>query len=190
MQNCRVLLSLVKSSKQNIKEVENERKMANIVGMFGTCGSSIWRQAFIEKYNKLGVPYFNPQVKDWKPEDAVEEAKHLAEDEIILCPITRETYAAGSLSEVGFSILSAIKLDDRRDFVVMIDMELDPSLDDAVARQESLRSRALVYQHLKQLRFKNVYVVETLEQMLDVSIQLYEAAKLREPLGKFNPHNK
>lgn len=164
--------------------------MVNIVGMFGTCGNSTWRQPFMERYEELGIPYFNPQVKDWKEECAIEEARHLAEDEIILCPITGETYASGSLSEVGFSILSAIKLDDRRDFVVMIDMKLDPSLDNEIARKESLRSRALVFQHLKKLRFKNVYIVETLEQMLEVSIQLYQAAKLREPLEKYNPHRK
>lgn len=162
--------------------------MANVVGMFGTCGNSTWREPFIKRYKELGIPYFNPQVPDWKEENAVEEARHLAEDEIILCPITGETYAAGSLSEVGFSILNAIKLDDRRDFVVMIEMNLDQSLNDPIARKESARSRALVSQHLKKLRLKNVYIVETLDQMLEVSIQLYQAAKLREPLIKYNPH--
>ena len=162
--------------------------MVNIIGMFGTCGNSIWREPFIRKYEELGIPYFNPQVPDWKEEYAVEEARHLADDEIILCPITGETYATGSLSEVGFSILNAIKLDDRRDFVVMVEMNLDQSLNDLIARKESLRSRALVYQHLKKLRLKNVYIVETLDQMLEVSIQLYRAAKIREPLEKYNPH--
>ena len=162
--------------------------MTIVIGMFGTCGNSTWREPFIKKYKELGISYFNPQVPDWKEECAVEEARHLAEDEIILCPITGETYAAGSLSEVGFSILNAIKLDDRRDFVVMIEMNLDQSLNDPIARKESSRSRALVSQHLKKLRLKNVYIVETLDQMLEVSIQLYQAAKIREPLGKYNPH--
>ena len=91
-----------------------------VIGMFGTCGKSRWREPFFERYQKESIEFFNPQVADWKPEDAVKEAEHLANDEVILFPVTSETYATGSLSEVGFSILQAIRLDDRRDFVVMI----------------------------------------------------------------------
>jgi hypothetical protein len=158
------------------------------VGLFGTCGSSKWRDSFMARYVAEAIPYFNPQVADWKPEDAVKEAEHLANDEVILFPVTSETYATGSLSEVGFSILQAIRLDDRRDFVVMIEQKLDEGLDNAVARKESLRARALVLQHLKKLRLKNLYVVSSLEEMLEVSIQLFRAAQIREPLTRFNPH--
>ncbi|KXK08911.1 MAG: hypothetical protein UZ21_OP11001000470 [Microgenomates bacterium OLB22] len=159
------------------------------IGMFGTCGRSRWREPFIARYQKERIPYFNPQVADWKPEDAVAEAEHLANDEVILFPVTSETYATGSLAEVGFSILQAIRLDDRRDFVILIAMDLEEDLDDEVARKESLRARALVLQHLKKLRLKNLYVVETLEEMLAVSVQLYRAAELRAPLARFNPHS-
>jgi hypothetical protein len=117
------------------------------------------------------------------------EAEHLANDEIILFPVTSETYGTGSLTEVGFSILQAIRLDDRRDFVIMIEMRLDDALDNADTRKESLRARALVLQHLKKLRLKNLYVVETLEDMLEVSLQLYQAAVLRAPLARFNPQS-
>ncbi len=160
------------------------------IGLFGTCGKSRWRDTFIEAYAKEGIPFFNPQVEDWKPEDAEREAEHLANDEVILFPITSETYATGSLSEVGFSILHAIRLDDRREFVVMVDQELDPELNDPTAKKESLRSRALVLQHLKKLRLKNVYLVDNLEQMLQVSIQLYRAAEITSSLRDYNPHNK
>jgi hypothetical protein len=161
------------------------------VGLFGTCGNSQWRNPFIDEYKRLGIDYYNPQKPDWNPEDAEIEAEHLAEDAIILFPITSETYATGSLSEVGFSILNAIRLDDRRDFVVMITQFLDESLNEnAVAAKESLRSRALVKQHLKKLRLSNLYVVDCLQEMLDVSISLYDAAKIRVPLMKFNPHIK
>lgn len=160
------------------------------IGLFGTCGKSKWRQPFMEKYQELGIDFFNPQVDNWQPEMAVEEAKHLAEDAVVLFPVTGETYASGSLAEVGFSILNAIKLDDRRDFVIMIEMKLDESLDNEVARKESLRSRALVVQHLKKLRLPNVYIVDTLEEMLAISLQLHEAARIREPLRAFNPQNR
>jgi len=159
------------------------------VGLFGTCGSSIWRNLFMAKYKELGIDFFNPQVDDWQPEMAAIEARHLAEDKIILFPITKETYATGSLAEVGFSILNAIKLDDRRSFVVMIEPDLLPELNDPITRKESLRARALVSEHLRKLRLSNLYVVATLEEMLEISIDLYRAAEIIYPLEKFNPHN-
>lgn len=158
------------------------------VGLFGTCGGSTWRDDFVAKYQDLKFEYFNPNKPDWKEEDAIIEAEHLANDKIILFPITSETYATGSLAEVGFSILNAIRLDDRRYFVVMIEQSLAPELDDPIARKESLRSRALVIQHLKKLRLDNVYIVENLEQMLDISITLYQSEKIKEGLERFNPH--
>ena len=161
------------------------------VGLFGTCGGSEWRDSFMAIYKKLDVEFFNPQVEDWTPDCAVAEAEHLAEDAIILFPITSETYATGSLAEVGFSILNAISLDDRRDFVIMIDMDLDEELmEDKVAAKESLRARALVMQHLKKLRLSNLYVVDDLDQMLNVSLDLHDAAQIKEGLVKFNPHRK
>ena len=158
------------------------------IGLFGTCGKSSWRSRFIERYNQEGIQFFNPQVDDWKPEDATIEAEHLANDQVVLFPITGETYGTGSLAETGFSVLNAIRLEDRRDFVIMIEQELDDSLEDAVARKESLRARALVKAHLKKLRLSNLYVVNTLEEMLEVSVTLYRAAEMRAPLGKYNPH--
>ena len=78
------------------------------IGLFGTCGTSTFRKdLFIPKYESIGlkdgVDFFNPQVKNWSPNCAVLEAQHLAEDSIILFPITHETYGLGSLSEIGFS---------------------------------------------------------------------------------------
>lgn len=135
--------------------------------------------------------FANPQVDDWKPEDAAIEAEHLAEDAIILFPVTGETLGMGSLSEVGFSILNAIKLDSQRDFVVLIESDIDPALREACIPREvkdSVRARALVKQHLKKLRLSNLYVVDTMEQMREVALELYKAAKVRIPLQRFNPH--
>lgn len=160
------------------------------IGLFGTCGGSAWRNTFIEEYEKRGYSYFNPQVDDWNESFAEIEANHLANDKVILFPVTGETYGLGSLSEVGFSILNAIKLDDRREFVILIDKDLDPNLNDPAIRKESLRSRALVKAHLKKLRLSNVYLVDTLDEMLQASLSLYESSKLRFELEHFNPHNK
>lgn len=141
----------------------------------------------MEEYTRLNIEFYNPQVKNWNPALAEIEAEHLANDPVILFPITGETYATGSLSEVGFSILNAIKLENRRDFVIMIEKELEPKLmKNALAAQESLRSRALVIQHLKKLRLSNLYLVNTLEEMLEISIELYRAEVLKTPFKKFN----
>ena len=96
----------------------------NTVGLFGTCGKSKWRKAFIERFETENISYYNPQVDDWKEELAIEEAEHLANDQIILFPVTSEEYSLGSLSEVGFSILNAINLDNRRDFIILINQFL------------------------------------------------------------------
>ncbi len=158
------------------------------VGLFGTCGGSNWRDKFIESFEQSGVDYFNPQVADWKPEDAEIEAGHLASDEIILFPITGETYGTGSLAETGFSLLNAIKLEDRRDFVIMIEKTLDPKLieDNPLAAKESSRARALVKEHLKKLSFSNLYVVDTLDEMLAVTQVLWIARKTLAPLKQYN----
>lgn len=65
------------------------------IGMFGTCGGSTWREKFIEKYEEQGMNYFNPQVENWTPECAVDEARHLAEDKIILFPVTQDAETPG-----------------------------------------------------------------------------------------------
>lgn len=169
------------------KSIEGDGKPC--IGLFGTCGGSKWRDAFMMRYEELGYDYFNPQVEDWDPSMAEEEARHLADDEVILFPVTGETYATGSLAEVGFSILQAIRLDDRRDFVIMIEMELQEHLKaNPEMCKETLRARSLVKQHLKKQRLGNLYLVDSLERMLEVSLILYENALKRAPLKKFNPH--
>lgn len=177
------------------------------IGLFGTCGGSQWREKqFIPRYDKLGIAWYNPQVEDWDPSLAEVEAEHLANDAIILFPITSETYAFGSLAETGFSMLNAISLDDRREFLIYISQEIDDRdpegdlLDDRFNEdgspnprskaKDSLRTRALVKQHLKKLRLPNVYIVDSLEEMLDVSLKLWESVKIRYPLRELNPHRK
>jgi len=158
--------------------------MKTCIGLFGTCGKSTWRKPFIDTYKQSSITYFNPQVDDWKPENAIEEASHLAEDSIILFPITSESYGTGSLAETGFSILNAIKLEDRRDIVIFIDQKLDDELvkDNPLAAKESLRARALVKQHLKKLNLSNLYYVESLDAMLKLSVELYHIAVAKEKL--------
>ena len=139
----------------------------------------------MERYDKLGIPYFNPQVDDWKPELAAAEAWHLANDPLVLFPVTRETYGTGSLAETGFSALHAMNVNRRCAFIMMIDKDLDPALDDPVARKESLRSRALVSAHLGRQTIAGLYVVASLDDMLDLSLVLHQILVLRGEAERF-----
>lgn len=163
------------------------------IGMFGTCGGSKWRDRFIKQYKSLGIPFFNPQKDNWKPEDAMVEAEHLANDNIILFPITDETYAFGSLGEVGFSILNAIKLNSNRDIIVMIDPEVNVPHENAciaeiimfeAQEKDSKRARTLVSAHLRNINHPNVYMVDNLADMLWLSVDLYNLQLMRQTARK------
>lgn len=160
--------------------------MTNTIGLFGTCGRSTWRDNFIERFNKEGITFFNPVVEDWKPSDAIIEAEHLANDNIILFPVTSETYGTGSLAETGFSILNAIKMEERRDFVLLIDDFLDEDLmENQEYAKDSLRARALVLEHLRKMQLPNVYLVKTLDEMIEVAITIYRANEVKSEIQKF-----
>jgi hypothetical protein len=148
-----------------------------VVGMFGTCGISTFRKdTLIPAYEKEGIEYFNPQVEDWDPSLAKIEADHLVNDQIVLFPVLGITYGTGSLAETGFSIAQAMRYDESRDFVFLIEDTLsDELMENADAAKESLRARALVSEHIKRANLPNAYIVNTIEEMLELSIVLYRA---------------
>lgn len=145
------------------------------IGLFGTCGGSTWRDQFMAVYDARGISYFNPQVDDWTPEMANIEAQHLVEDDIILFPVTGETTGLGSLAETGFAMFQAAKAGTARYFVFLVDAECDPArVTDPALAKESRRARALVRAHLRKNTHPNVFVCDTLEQMLEVSLHLHK----------------
>jgi len=155
--------------------------MNNTIGLFGTCGKSIWRDEFIKYYNNLNIPFFNPQVPDgmWYPSMVEDENKHLVNDAIILFPVTNETTGIGSLAEIGFSILASIKRNPDRYFIILID---DNCIDSSATEnqiKESIRTRALVKSKVKQFQLDNsgVYLVDTIDDMLALSLSLYDIVK-------------
>jgi len=158
------------------------------IGLFGTCGNSTWRESFMKVYDNANIDYFNPVKDDWKAEDAKIEAEHLANDDIILFPVTDETLGLGSLGEVGFSILQAIKLDSNREIIVMITDDLNDEakgyFDEKMVR-ESIKMRALVKAHLNKLNYPNVYLVDSLNDMLLVSLELCEICRIRKRLDYY-----
>jgi hypothetical protein len=147
-----------------------------VIGLFGTCGKSTWRKDFIKVYEERGFGYYNPQVKKWTPGCAKIEAWHLANDRIVLLPVTHESYGVGSLAETGYSIIQALRLDDRRNIIILVDQYLDDELmGESDRAKESLSARALIIEHLKRINIPNCYLVETMDEMLMLSIQLYLA---------------
>ncbi len=147
------------------------------VGLFGTCDKNRWRDSFMEQYKTQGIDYFNPMVDDWHPGLVAEEAKHLAEDAIILFPILGWSYGVGSLSELGFGPLRAMRQNSHRSFILYIEEELHERLDDPARCKDSFNARKLVLGHLKGLGAPNVYVVDSLQKMFDTSVTLYAAHK-------------
>jgi hypothetical protein len=147
------------------------------IGLFGTCGGSRWRDPFVAAYRERGIRWFNPQVDNWTPECADIEAQHLARDEIILFPVTGETYGTGSLAETGFSLLQAVRTSATRYVVFMIEQALAPELmGNEAAAKESLRARKLVAAHLNENRSPNAFKVDSLEAMLELSVDLWGVA--------------
>lgn len=158
-----------------------------IIGLFGTCGDSTFRQdLFIPEYTRLQIPYFNPQVDDWKPELADIESDHLAHDVVQCWPVLGSTYGTGSLAEQGYSIASSLRAPTPLPkFVIpMIEMDLSSVLTDEVAAKESIRARKLASTHLANNASPNVYLVSSLEEMLETSIILYGAARTLVELGR------
>lgn len=148
------------------------------VGLFGTCDNNRWRDNFMAKYDELGIKYFNPMVDNWHPGLVPLEAKHLAEDEVICFPILGWSYGVGSLAELGFGPLRAMRQNINRSFVFIIETELHERLTDPDRCKESLRARKLLLGHLKEVNAPNIYVVKTLEDMLNTSILLYNSHSL------------
>lgn len=153
--------------------------MTVCIGLFGTCANVRWRDSFMKTYDYMRISYYNPMVDKWDSSAVAEEAQHLAEDSIILFPVLKDSLGLASLAEVSIGPLKAQKQHDYRSFVVFIE-------DDVIGNDEnSLRSRALVKGHLKNMGLPNVYIVNSLEEMLDVSIQLHRIHSSLDELKKF-----
>ena len=130
------------------------------------------------KYAELGIEFFNPMVDNWHPGLVAEEASHLANDEIILFPILGWSYGVGSLSEMGFGPLKAMRQNKNRSFVFLIETEMHERLDDPDRVKDSVRARKLLLGHLAELDAHNIYVVNSLDEMLETSIKLHKAHSL------------
>lgn len=167
-------------SKTEIRMTNVSTSAKPVVGLFGTCGGSRWRDQFISVFEARGILYFNPMVPEgtWHPGLKDDENRHLCEDEIILFPVTSDTLGNGSLGEVGFSIASALRLNKNRFFVFLIDpVCINEQFTDA-ERKDNARARILIRSKLETMAaaVPGVYLVESLDQMLELTLSLYPIA--------------
>jgi len=161
----------------SFEQCEKSEKGNTTIGLFGTCGKSTWRNEFIDLYKKKDIQWFNPNVRDWNSECSDIEANHLIEDDIILFPILDSELGIASLSEAPFSVLRAITERGSKFTVIMIE-DIDPSVVDIfgeVAYKASKSARTIVKAHLKKISHKHIFVVDNLEDMLEISVSLEQA---------------
>ena len=110
---------------------ENEEPRKPLVGLFGTCNNSTWRDRVIPL---LKVEYYNPVVtgRPWTPDDAriEEQVKKLAD--ILLYVITPLQTGFYSIAEMTYS---AIKAKDKK--VIIVFLNEDDGLSFTVSQSRS-----------------------------------------------------
>ena len=147
--------------------------------MFGTCDNSKWRLPFMEKYDELGIAWFNPDAGDnWHPGMIEEENHHLNHDEIILFPVLAESLGSGSLGEIGFSVQNVLRniQNGRRQFLIaLIDDDCTDERKTEEERKRSVKDRKLVKSKLRaQVSCPVITLVNTLDEMMQISLDLHE----------------
>ena len=147
------------------------------VGLFGTCDNIRWRDPFMEKFDELGVNYFNPMVDDWHPGLIEEENWMLNNAEIILFPVLAESLGSGSLGEIGFSVQNVIRNinNGKRQFLIaLIDDDCTDMRKTDEERARSVKDRKLVKSKLKKsVSCPIITLVNTLDEMLHVALDLH-----------------
>lgn len=143
------------------------------IGLFGACGTTTWRNDILAEFKKLGdgFNYYNPQLPPgvrWTPSASVEEAKHLASDDVVIFSVTNETYGLRSLAEVGIIISQVIMAQKPRFAIIYVAPEVTTQLmvDDPRMAIESNKTRALLLSHLRQLKHDRVIVITSITDLI------------------------
>lgn len=171
--------------------MSDEIKLEGVtIGLFGTCDNIMWREEkFIPIYEEKGILYYNPVLENWSerlemsrkglcPNPTVEENFHLNNDQIILFPILKDSLGTGSLAEMGFSAQRVVRniVSGRQQFLIcLIDDDCTDERKTEAERKDSTKNRALVKSKMKeQVSYPVITLVESLDEMMDLSLQLHE----------------
>jgi len=152
-----------------------------VVGLFGTCGKSTWRRAFIAAFAARSIRYFNPQIEHWTPEMAAQENEHFQRDAVLLFPVTAESPGFGTLAEIGMAILEIERHNHRhpdhpRDVLLFVDPACTDPAASEIQIKDSVRTRQLVAGKLPAYAGPHVHVFSSLDEMLQRSISLAPAS--------------
>jgi hypothetical protein len=171
----------------------NPQTLSPIVGLFGTCGSpmSTWRKdIFIPVLEKKRLPYFNPQSEpnEWIPEMANVEAENLANDEVIVIPISKETHGYASMAEAGWAILGALLRGQKLSIFVQQDEAMPKDAKRAralfVALAERIQKEYPVFQFEETIQDQAIWAAFALRDRLAVrNSKIKETRKIELPTG-------
>ena len=184
----------------NIEDVGNKyaqiRKSRNniVIGLFGTCFPSNWRDGFKKALDEKEILWYDPnKLEGWDEhyqEYMETEFRNLEQDDIILFPITDETWGTGSLGETGYSATKAMERainsphNQRVIFYIAPDVSKELKDKNPESAKESKRGRSLVMNKLKGVHSPNVIVVDSLDKMLEACLKYSEIAKLEKNATK------
>lgn len=154
------------------RETAPKKELLPVVGLFGTCGNSTWRDPVMKELCNHNIQYFNPVVPNWTAECGAIEAKHANTDKVVLMVITGETEAAGSLAETGW-IENSIERDGQGRKAVFVIEDYHEAGQPVDPKHQANRARTLVKKHAKEA---GVPVYTSIEPALKEVIKDFEAA--------------
>ena len=136
----------------------------------------------MSRYEEMGIEYFNPMVDDWHAGLIEEENFMLNNAEVILFPVLKDSLGSGSLGEIGFSVSNVIRNianGKNQCLIALIDNDCAPVKEATQAQiDRSIKDRKLVKSKLiEKTSYPNIVLVDTLEEMFDLSLKLYKLMK-------------
>ena len=147
--------------------------MKNVVGLFGTCGSSKWREeTVIPILEAAGVEYFNPVVPEWNEEAQRNEVDHAANDNVILMAITGETSGIASMAELGWQAAAAES--KGRGMVIFLEDMPNDLKDETGASLRINKCRALIRKYIAAHNSPKIVLASSLEDAANQAVLMME----------------
>ena len=148
--------------------------MKKVVGLFGTCGASKWREdVVIPILEKAGVAYFNPVVAEWNDEAQRNEVDHSANDQVVVMAITGETSGIASMAELGWQVATA---ESRGQSVVIFLEDMPNDLKDETGASLRInKARALIRKYIQNHDSPKVVLASNLEEVAQLAVKLMGA---------------
>lgn len=150
------------------------------IALFGTCGGSTWREdKIIPYFEEHNINYYNPVVSNWTPECAIDEAKHLANDEIILFVINEETSGMASLMEAMCACVRAVSTKQQKVLLYICkNVSKECEEKEPYVFETSNRCRVLALEHMdKFTEIDNIIIANSYEELLELSHSTYNVMK-------------